>query len=328
MKPRVYIHRAGQWYSHFMDRENEVLLASFAEVVSDGPRESTIEAKELVRRMSGCTAVLSLNGFGTGELTPEVLQEAKTVRLISRAHYWGQFDDIPERFGIQVVDGSNAGTVAVAEWCIAAALMGVRKLHLLDAALKFGSEWSEHRRSIGILAGRTAGLIGLGRIGLYVAHAFTSLGLKVIACSQSCSAEKAATLGIRLVNLDELLTTSDIVSLHQAVTEKTKNRLCAREFALIKSGAVFINSARAALYDEMALVKELSKGRYLAFLDVFAVEPLPIHHPFRRMRNVIITPHIAGNNVEMFQRCARESILGLGNYFAGNGIVDQRYVYP
>jgi phosphoglycerate dehydrogenase-like enzyme len=328
MKQRVYIHRAGQWYPLFMDRENEALLRSFVEVVCEGPREKVLEANELVRRMSGCLAVLSLNGCGAGEITLEVLQEAGSVRLISRSHYWGQFDNIPASLGIQVVDGSNAGTVAVAEWCLAAALMGVRRLHMFDAELKAGSAWGEHRRSVGILTGRTAGLIGLGRIGLYVARMFTALGLNVIACSRSCSPETAATLGIRLVNLDELLATSSIVSLHQGVNENTRNRLGAREFALIQPGAVFINSARAALYDEKALVNELGKGRYLAFLDVFAVEPLPLNHPFRRMRNVILTPHIAGNNVEMFRRCARESILGLRDYFAGKGIVDRRYVYP
>lgn len=328
MRQRVYVHRAGPWYPMFMDQKNEALLRSFADVLSEGAIETPLEPKRLVQQLSGCAVVLSLNGYGAGEITAEVLREAGSICLISRSHSWNQFDKLPEGLAIQVVDGSNAGTVAVAEWCLAAALMGVRKVPMFDAALKKGSVWGESRHTAGILAGRTAGIVGLGRIGRYLAQLFRSLGVTVIACSRSCSPEDAARLGIRLVGMDELLTTASIISLHQAVNDETKNRLGAREFALIRPGAVFINSARAALYDEMALANELRKGRFLAFLDVFSVEPLPLNHPFRRMSNVIITPHIAGNNVEMFRRCARESILGLKDYFDGRGITERRYAYP
>ena len=201
-------------------------------------------------------------------------------------------------------------------------------MQIFDRALKMGSPWGEPRMAAGMLSGRTAGVIGLGRTGLYVARLFKRMGLHVIARSRSCTIEKAAREGIRLVHLDELLRTADIVSLHEAVNETTRGALGAREFATIPTGAVFINSARAALYDEQALIRELAKERFAAFIDVFAEEPIAQRHPFRRMRNVVITPHIAGNNLDMLRHAARDAIVGLKEYFAGNGIVDRRYSFP
>lgn len=102
----------------------------------------------------------------------------------------------------------------------------------------------------------------------------------------------------------------------------------AREFALIKDGAVFVNSARAALYNEEALVVELQKKRFSAFIDVFAEEPLPLNHSFRSMDNVFITPHIAGDNKAMFLCCGREAIQSLKEYFDGKGLEDKKYSLP
>ena len=103
--------------------------------------------------------------------------------------------------------------------------------------------------------------------------------------------------------------------------------LGSREFALIKDGAVFVNSARAALYDEDALITELKNGRFSAYLDVFATEQLPLDHPFRTLDNVTITPHIAGDNAAMFARCGREAIITLKDFFDGKGLNDRQYVF-
>jgi phosphoglycerate dehydrogenase-like enzyme len=328
VKPRVYIHRAGPWYGLFMTADNEADLASFAEVVSEGARETPVERTELVRRLEGCAAILSLNGYGASDITPDILKTVGSVRLICKAHHWGQFENVPPHSRVTVIDGSNAGTVAVAEWCLTAALMGTRQIQVFDRRLKAGSPWGEPRRNVGLLAGCVVGLVGLGRIGLYVARCFRALGVDVIACSASATADTADALGIRLVGLDELLTTADVISLHWEVVDATRNRLGPREFSLIKSGAILINSARAALYDEAALIRELRTGRFSAYIDVFAVEPLPLDHPFRTMDNVTVTPHIAGNNAAMFHACGREALRSLRRYFDGHGAIDERDVFP
>ena len=311
-----------------MTRENEARLASFAHVISEGTRETPLEPSELARRLVGCSAILSLNGYGAGEITWDALKAAGTVRLICKAHEWGQFSDVFPDSPVSVIEGSHVGTAAVAEWCIAAALMGVRRLHEFDARLKAGSPWGEPRREVGLLASSVVGLVGLGRIGRYVARCFRALGVEVIAYSNSCSPAQADALGVRLVPLDELMVMADIISLHHAVVGGTRSLVGARELALIRSGSVFINSARAALCDEEALVRELQTGRFSAYIDVFAVEPLPLNHPFRRLKNVTLTPHIAGNNAKMFALCGQDAVRTLEGFFNGDPVVDKRHAFP
>ncbi len=327
-KPRVYVHRLAEWYALYMDQENEAALASFAEVVSEGDRSTPLTESELIERMRGCEAILSLNGVGSDEITPHVLKTVGTIRLIVAAHWWGQFVDTAAPAGIQLTEGSNANTRAVAEWTLTAALMGIRRMHNFDQALHAGSVWGEPRRNVGLLCESTVGLVGLGRIGRYVVRYFQSLGAKVIAYDKYLPPAQATELGIEMVSLEQLLRTADVISLHLPVTPETTGLLGADQFAMIRDGAIFINSARAALCDEHALVQELRKKRFQAFLDVFAVEPLAADHPFRTMDNVVITPHIAGDNGAMFRRCGREAIQTLRDYFDGKGVRNLQHQFP
>ncbi len=326
-RPKVYIHRLGSSYSLYMDEDNEAALRSFAEVVSEGSREAPLSADELVERMNGCSAILSHNGLGTNEITVDVLRTVGTIELICLSHWCEQLVDTARAAGITVTEGSNANTIAVAEWTITAALMGIRQLHHFDHLLKNGSPWAEPRHRAGLLCQSTVGLIGLGRIGWYVAHYFNALGATVIAYDKYCSNDRAQSLGVQLVPLRDLLSTADVISLHLPHTKETRGLLGAGDFALIKDGAVFINSARGELCDEEALVVELQKNRFSGYLDVFLSEPLPPDHPFRSMNNVMITPHIAGDNAAMFARCAREAIQTLKDYFAGKGLRNLQYHY-
>jgi phosphoglycerate dehydrogenase-like enzyme len=311
-----------------MDEANDRALRSFADVVIERDQDTALSPNQMADRLRGCSAILSLNGQGSEDITADVLTTVGTVRVICVAHSWGQFATIAGTAGVAVVEGSNAGTAAVAEWIVTAALMGVRKLHLFDRALKGGSPWGEPRRSVGLLSGSLVGMVGLGRIGRYAARHFRALCAQVIAFSASCPPSLAESLGVRLVSLDELLRTSDIISLNHRTVDVTRHELGASELGKIKAGCVFINAARAALYDEPALIAELKTGRFSAYLDVFEHEPIPLTHPFRSMNNVVITPHIAGNNAPMFQRCASEAIGTLRSYFEGKGLNDKRYSYP
>ena len=327
-KPKVYIHRMGTWYHFYMNQENEAALGSFAEIVSDGPETREFSADELTEHIRGCSAILSLGGGGSHEITADVLKGAGTVKVICIAHWCEQLHVAAKEAGITVTEGSNANTVAVVEWTVTAALMGIRKLHVFDQSMKTGSPWGEPRRSVGVLCESTVGLIGLGRIGSYAAQVFRTLGAKVIAYDPYWTPERAASIGVPLVSRHELMKTADVISLHLPVIPETRGMFGAKDFAMIKDGAVFINSARAALYDEDALIAELQKKRFSAFLDVFSEEPLPLDHPFRSMDHVLINPHIAGDNSAMFLRCGREAIETLRDYFAGKGLRDMRYSGP
>lgn len=325
-KPKVYVHRLEDWYSLYMDANNEKLLRSFCDVVTESDRMEPMSEEELVDRMKDCEAILSLNGIGTDEITLDVLRRVGTIRLIVISHWWNQFERLDlKSLGIRVVEGSNANTVAVAEWVLTAALMGIRRLTDFDAKMKEGSLWCEPRRCGGMLYGKRVGLVGLGRIGRYSARLFQMMGAKVQAYDKYFSPDEARLLGIELVTLDEALQNSDIISLHLPVTEETRGMLKKEHFEKIPDGAVFINSARAALYEEKALIEELKKKRFFAYLDVFSQEPLPVDHPLRSLENVLITPHIAGDNPDMFRLCGKQAIDTLRDYFSGKEVVDKKY---
>ncbi|MDF3056537.1 MAG: hypothetical protein K0R17_752 [Rariglobus sp.] len=323
-KPKVYIHRIGPKYSLYMNEKNEADLSSFAEVVNDGPTVEERSRESIVARLQGCSAILSLAGGWSAEITGDVLKTVGTVKAICIAHWGEQFVEAAKEANVPLTEGSNANTVAVAEWTLTAATMGIRKLHTFDKAMKSGSQWGENRLDLGLVCESTIGLVGLGRIGAHCARMFTGLGAKVIAYDPYWTQEQADKAGATLVSMEELLRTADVISLHLPVTPQTTGMFGAKEFAKIKDGAVFINSARAALTDENALIVELKTKRFSAFLDVFAEEPAPMDHPFRSMENVVITPHFAGDNKAMLLRCGRQSVETLRIFFKGKGLKNYR----
>ena len=198
--------------------------------------------------------------MGADEIDNEVLKAVGTVELIVISHWWGQLTDIDRKaLNVKIIEGSNANTVAVAEWVLGAAIMGVRKIVDFHDELRGGSSWCEPRRPLGMMKGKTVGLVGMGRIGRYVSRLFNTLGCRVVAFDKYIDDTTLSGLGVARVGLDELFEYSDIISLHLPVTPSTTGLMGAEHFRKIKDGAVFINSARSALYDEAALVEELKK---------------------------------------------------------------------
>ncbi len=144
-----------------------------------------------------------------------------------------------------------------------------------------------------ILAGRTLGLLGLGRIGRRMAEYARVFGMEVIAWSRNLAAEAAAEVGVRRVEEDELFALSDVLSIHVVLSERTRGLVTARELGLMKPTAFLINTSRGPIVDEAALVAALREGRIAgAGIDVFDVEPPPPDHPFRSMPNVTLSPHL------------------------------------
>ena len=189
-----------------------------------------------------------------------------------------------------VVCGTRAlgsGTIELT-WGLIIAL--TRNIAREDAAVR-GGEWQV---SIGPeLAGRTIGIVGLGRVGGRVAEIAGAFGMSPIAWSENLTPERAAAVGARLVGKDELFETADIVTLHVVLGERTRGLVGARELALMKPTAYLVNTARGPIVDERALVAVLDAGSIAgAALDVFDEEPLPLAHPLRALPNTVITPHI------------------------------------
>jgi phosphoglycerate dehydrogenase-like enzyme len=143
------------------------------------------------------------------------------------------------------------------------------------------------------LAGRTLGLLGLGGVGQQMAGYGVAFGMTVIAWSQHLTADRAARVGARRVDKDELFGLSDVLSIHVVLSDRTRGLVTARELGLMKPTSYVINTSRGPIVEEAALLDALRDGKLAgAGIDVFEEEPLPVDHPFRRARNLTITPHL------------------------------------
>jgi phosphoglycerate dehydrogenase-like enzyme len=161
------------------------------------------------------------------------------------------------------------------------------------------------------LAGRTLGLLGLGR----------QARRMLIAWSQNLKAETAAEIGVRRVDKDELFANSDVLSIHLVLGERTRGLVGARELALMKPTAILVNTARGAIVDEGALMSALQEGRIAgAGLDVFAREPLPDDHPLRRLPNVVLTPHQGHNVKEFYEVAYTDTVENIAAFMSGKPI--------
>jgi len=168
------------------------------------------------------------------------------------------------------------------------------------------------------LKNHTAGLIGFGIIGHKVAARLKAFGVKVLTYDPYCSKETAEAAGVELVSFEELLKRSDYVSMHARLSDSTKNLMGEKEFKMMKPTAFFINTARAGLVDEAALVKALQeKTIRSAAIDVYSKEPLPADHPLLKLDNVTLTPHHAGATTDNLSNSLDIMLEELDRYFGG-----------
>ena len=145
-----------------------------------------------------------------------------------------------------------------------------------------------------MLRGRTLGIIGTGAIGAEMARLARAIGMNVIAWTYNPTEERAKELGVTFKSLDDVLTESDVISVHVKLTEDSRHLIGAEEFAKIKPGSIFLNGARGAVVETQALVNALNSGHLMgAGIDVFEEEPTPPDHPFFGCEHVILTPHCA-----------------------------------
>ena len=175
-------------------------------------------------------------------------------------------------------------------WALILALVTRIKHH--DATVRAG-KWLSGLH--GTLHGKTLGILGLGTLGKQVAVVAPTFGMDVIAWSRNLTNEEAQAHGARRVDLDELLKTSDIVSVHLFLSPEMKDLIGTREFDLMKPTAYLVNTARGPIVNEAAMIDALKNGKIAgAGLDVYDEEPLPIDHPLRRLKNTVLIPHAAG----------------------------------
>lgn len=203
--------------------------------------------------------------------------------------------------------GGGPSGSSTAELALGLMLAAARRIPAGDAAVRDG-RFQTCTEAGPVLDGKTIGLIGLGRIGARMAAYCNALGMNVLAWSQNLSTETAAAAGAVRVGKEELLSAADVVSLHLVLSERTRSILGAGDLARMRPGAILVNTARAQLVDEAALVAAVQSKRLTAALDVYYREPLPANHPLVRVPNVVLTPHLGYSAIEVYREYYRHSV--------------------
>jgi phosphoglycerate dehydrogenase-like enzyme len=191
----------------------------------------------------------------------------------------------------------------------------MRRIPQSDAAMRRG-EWP---LVLGyVLKGKTLGILGLGKIGTEVAAVARAFGMNVIAWGPTLTQERASISGATFISLEEVLKTADVISIHLALSEQSKNLLDEARLRLMKKSAYLINTARGAIVDEPALFKILGEKAIAgAALDVFVQEPLPRNHPLPELDNVVLTPHLGWPTDSGFEGFAENAVTNNLDYMEG-----------
>lgn len=214
--------------------------------------------------------------------------------------------DYAEQRGIRIVHAAEAQVDAVAEFTIGLMLSLLRRIPTADTAVRTG-EWDRKYGDLtgSDLAGKTVGIIGLGRIGSEVAKRLRAFGTHLLYHQRTRNPVLEKQLGIRFASLNELLKASDIISIHAVLTPETRHMISREQFRLMKTGVYIVNTARGAIIDEKALRDALVSGKVAgAALDVFESEPIGPEHALTRPNNVILAPHLASCTNETLRRLA------------------------
>jgi len=288
-----------------------IIPDDFPQVISGTPALQTMQAHgavtvhtsrpetqdELVARIREAHTVINIRAYC--KFTAEVLEACPHLKHLA---IWGTGTDnvdlaAARAAGIVVTNTPNTATDAVAEQGLALLLAIARKIPSLDAQVKRG-EWV--RGMLTQVCGKTLGIIGTGAIGLRMAQLGRGIGMSVLAWSFHPNLAVAQTIGFRYVpTMAEVLREADVVSLHLRSTPDTERIIGAQEFALMKSTALFLNTARGQLVDQQALYEALRDGTIAgAGLDVFTQEPIPPDDPLLQLPNVVLSPHTAGTTPE------------------------------
>lgn len=245
------------------------------------------------------------------------LKNAKNLKVISYLGT-GASDhvdlDIAEEQGVTVMNVVGYGDSAVAEHATALLFSAVRNVPELDRAVRAG-EWPSH--GTWQLRGRRLGVVGLGGVGRRMAAIGKAIGMDVVAWNRSAEQGHTEDDGLSLLPLDELLATSDAVSLHVPLNSDTRGMIDERRLRLMKKDAVLVNTARGAVVDEEALARVLTEGHLrAAATDVFGQEPINTDNPLLSAPRVILTPHVAFNTHEASLRLFQMALQNLVEHFS------------
>ena len=313
-KPKILIALRPALYDLLFAEAQQERLASLG-ALSTQTQAGNLTGAQLTALIGGHDIVIS--SWGTPPFSPAVLAAADRLKLI--AHAAGSVKGLlpPPVFaaGRRVTHVAYSMSIPVAETTLALIFLCLRNFHKIARA--FDDEGWEAARDMppgAELAANRVGVIGAGYTGRAVIRRLLALDAEVWLCDPYVSEDGAAELGARKASLERLMRECPIVTLQAPATDETYRMIGREQLSWLRDGAIFINTARAHLIDETALLAELRSGRINAALDVFDQEPLPEDSPFRGLDNLIITPHIAAVTHQAYKRQGQIAVDEVARY--------------
>lgn len=312
----------------FTKEDFNIFLKTFDVTLNTRGRELTSEeAAELVRGMDGV-----VTGWGSPRLTEKFFENADKLKII--VHSAGSVRPIlpkeaVEKYvmprGICVVNCRRAIAYNVAEATIGLMIMASRRWVDHINAYREKGVWRDREIPYNgqFLSGAVVGIVGASSVGREVIRLLKSFrDVEILVYDPYLTEDNAKKLGVEKASLNEVFEKSDIISIHAPLTEETYHMIGGEQLKRMKDGAVLINTARGGIIDHFALLEECKKGRITVALDVTEPEPLPPESPFRNLKNVYITPHIAGAGYYGYYMIGKTVIKSLLDFFAGKPVED------
>jgi phosphoglycerate dehydrogenase-like enzyme len=281
-------------------------------------REPPADEDELVRRLAETEAVMAIRE--RTRFPARLLERLPRLRFIAQTgnHAYHIDMDAATRLGVAVAVDPRGGArqTGTSELTLGLMIAVMRGVTRYDALLHAGG-WEVPRGRV--LAGKTLGLVGLGRVGGQVARLALAFGMRVLAWTPRLTDERAAAAGVeRAPDLDALMAAADVVSVHVSLSPETVGLIDARRIGLMRRDAVLINTSRGPIVTESALVEALRSGRIAgAAVDVFDREPPPPDHPLRGCPNAVLTPHAGYPTDQAYDLFAASCAYLVGTYLDG-----------
>jgi D-3-phosphoglycerate dehydrogenase len=282
-------------------QESAVAILEKAATVQNRP---DISADDLMKALAGVQAIIVR---GRTKVTADVFAAAPDLKVVGRAGVGVDNIDLKaaKAKNVVVVNAPQSTTIAVAEHTLALLLSLARQIPLADSGLRRG-EWLKKKLEGFELSGKTLGIIGMGRIGSFVAARAAGFGMTCVGYDPLLSNDEIAKRGAQPADLNTVLRRADVLTIHVPLSAETRGMINAERLGRMKHGAYIICTARGNIIDEAALLAALESGQIAgAALDVFATEPVTdftlVKHP-----KVVCTPHVAAQTAEAQERAARD----------------------
>ena len=281
----------------------EQLAPAVLDVLGDDVEIRHVDGTDRAALLAALADAVAVMIRSATTIDAEALAAAPLLKVVARAGIGLDNVDVAAATGrgVMVVNAPTANVRSAAEHAVALLLAAARHIPAADASLRAGG-WDRSRFTGVEVAGKTVGILGLGRIGQLVAQRLAAFDVTLLAHDPYIQPGRAAQLGVRMVPLDELLRESDFLTVHLPRTPETVGLIGTEQLATTKRGVVLVNAARGGLVDEAALARALASGQVAAAgVDVFAVEPCT-DSPLFGLPNTVVTPHLGASTTEAQER--------------------------